>query len=122
VPDLACELNFFSITKYRHICIKGVNFKPDPELLKALNKEASFDKASQEVRTPRRTVYSYEERISIAKTIIKRNGFMTLSDYSNAAGMSRTAASIDLKKISADPASGITTRGSASHKVWIVRK
>ena len=28
-------------TKYRHVCIKGINFKPDAELLKKLNKQAA---------------------------------------------------------------------------------
>ena len=27
--------------KYRHVCIKGINFKPDPELLKEMNREAN---------------------------------------------------------------------------------
>ena len=30
-------------TKYRHVCIKGINFKPDAELLKEMNHEATFD-------------------------------------------------------------------------------
>ena len=28
-------------TKYRHVCIKDINFKPDPELLKEMNRELS---------------------------------------------------------------------------------
>ena len=106
-------------TKYRHVCIKGINFKPDPKLLQALNKEASFERGEAEVQVPQKTKLTREERITRAKAIIQKNGFMTLYDYANATHQSRSVASKDLRKIVADPTSGITTRGSHSHKVWI---
>ena len=31
-------------TKNRHVCIKGINFKPDAKLLTEMNKETTFDK------------------------------------------------------------------------------
>jgi len=108
-------------TKYRHVCIKGVNFKPDPKLLQALNKEARFERSEADVQVPQKTKLSREERIARAKTIIEKNGFMTLYDYANATHQSRSVASKDLRQIVADPTSGITTRGSHSHKVWIVK-
>ena len=108
-------------TKYRHVCIKGINFKPDPKLLQALNKEATFERGETDVQVPKKTKLSLEERISRAKAIIAKNGFMTLYDYANATSQSRSVASKDLRKIVADPTSGITTRGSHSHKVWIIR-
>ena len=107
-------------TKYRHVCIKGINFKPDPKLLKALNKEASFERSEVNVQVPQKTKLSREERIVKAKAIIAKNGFMTLYDYANATHQSRSVASKDLRQIVADANSGITTRGSHSHKVWIV--
>ena len=106
-------------TKYRHVCIKGINFKPDPKLLQALNKEASFERSEAEVQVPQKTKLTREERITRAKAIIEKNGFMTLYDYANATHQSRSVASKDLRQIVADPTSGITTRGSHSHKVWI---
>ena len=106
-------------TKYRHVCIKGINFKPDPKLLQALNKEATFERGEAEVQVPQKTKLTREERITRAKAIIQKNGFMTLYDYANATHQSRSVASKDLRQIVADPTSGITTRGSHSHKVWI---
>jgi hypothetical protein len=47
---------------------------------------------------------------------------MTLTDYALATNQSRAAASNDLKQLVADADSGITTRGSHSHKVWIATK
>ena len=106
-------------TKYRHVCIKGINFKPDPKLLQALNKEATFERGEIDVQVPQKTKLSLEERLERAKAIIEKNGFMTLYDYANATHQSRSVASKDLRKIVADSTSGITTRGSHSHKVWI---
>ena len=106
-------------TKYRHVCIKGINFKPDPKLLQALNKEATFERGEADVQVPQKTKLSREERIARAKAIIAKNGFMTLYDYANATHQSRSVASKDLRQIVSDPTSGITTRGSHSHKVWI---
>jgi len=106
-------------TKYRHVCIKGINFKPDQKLLQALNKEATFERGEADVQVPQKTMLSREERLARAKAIIEKNGFMTLYDYANATRQSRSVASKDLRQIVADPTSGITTRGSHSHKVWI---
>ena len=107
-------------TKYRHVCIKGINFKPDAELLTEMNHEATFDKTETEVVVPKKGALSRSKRLAKAKATIKKNGYMTLSDYVQATGLSRTAASLDLKSIVADPTSGITTRGSHSHKVWVL--
>lgn len=106
-------------TKYRHVCIKGINFKPDPKLLQALNKEATFERGEADVQVPQKTKLTREERLAKAKAIIANNGFMTLYDYANATRQSRSVASKDLRQIVADPNSGITTRGTHSHKVWI---
>ena len=108
-------------TKYRHICIKGINFKPDPKLLQALNKEATFERGEADVQVPQKTKLSREERLAKAKAIIEKNGFMTLYDYANATHQSRSVASKDLRQIVAEPNSGITTRGSHSHKVWVAK-
>ncbi len=109
-------------TKYRHICIKGINFKPDPQLLKELNRQTDFDRTQSGVIVPKKSKLSDEERLAKAQALIKKNGFMTLSDYAKATGMCRTVASKDLKRMVDDVTSGITTRGAHSHKVWIASK
>ena len=109
-------------TKYRHVCIKGINFKPDPKLLQALNKEATFERGEADVQVPQKTKLSREERLAKAKAIIEKNGFMTLYDYANATNQSRSVASKDLRQIVTDPNSGITTRDSHSHKIWIAKE
>lgn len=109
-------------TKYRHICIKEIKFKPDAELLADMNSETTFDRVVTDVVVPKKGRMSREERIARALDIIDRNGFMTLSDYVVATGLSRTGASLDLKALVADPTSGLAVRGSHSHKVWVRRQ
>ena len=46
---------------------------------------------------------------------------MTLYDYAHATHQSRSVASKDLRQIVAHSTSGITIRGSHSHKVWIAK-
>ena len=108
-------------TSYRHVCIKSINFKPDPQLIEQMNKEATFERAETGVIVPRKTSESRNERIRKALSIIDRQGYMTLTDYAIATSQSRSVASKDLKHLVSDPTSGITTRGSHSHKVWIRR-
>lgn len=106
-------------TKYRHICIKGINFRPDPALLAELNQITTFERVESEVKVPSKGKFSREERLAKALAIIDKNGYMTLADYTVATGLCRSSASTDLKVLTADPTSGITSRGSHSHKLWV---
>ena len=106
-------------TKYRHVCIKGINFKPDPKLLELMNQEATFERAETDVLVPRKPNDSRDKRISKALAVIDKQGYMTLSDYAIATSQTRSSASKDLRQLVSDPTTGITTRGSHSHKVWI---
>jgi hypothetical protein len=108
--------------KYRHVCIKGINFKPDPDLLKEMNRLASFENAGADIVAPRESIYSYEERQAKARAIIDKQGFMTLSDYADATGQSKTGASRDLKRLVADASTGIVAHGDYSHKIWVKSK
>ena len=86
-----------------------------------MNQEATFERGEADVQVPQKTKFSLEERLAKAKAVIEKNGFMTLYDYANATNQSRSVASKDLRQIVADPNSGITTRGTHSHKVWIAK-
>ena len=87
-----------------------------------MNKQATFDRVETDVVVPRKVQFSREDRLAKAKAIIGKYGYMTLGDYAVATGQSRAVASKDLKQLVADASSGITTRGSHSHKVWILAK
>lgn len=47
---------------------------------------------------------------------------MRLGDYYRLVGLSRTAASLELRKWARDVATGITSEGSYSAKVYVLKK
>lgn len=106
-------------TSHRHVRIKKVNFKPDAKLIAEMNRISNFERATPEVITPNKEMYSLKERIVMALDIIKEKGYMTLTDYTSATKQSRSGASNDLKRIVASPDSPIGVQGSHSHKVWV---
>lgn len=106
-------------TKNRNICIKGINFKPDPKLLSDLNRNTKFERVMPGVKTPRKNTLTRSERIEKALEIINEKGFMTLSDYSFATRQNKSNASKDLSEITDDPTSGIASSGKSPHKVWV---
>ena len=108
--------------KYRHVRIKSINFKPDPELLKEMNRQTTFNRVGVDVELPKTSPYTREERLVRAKMIISTYGYMTLTDYAIETRQSKSAASKDLKEMVTDPDSGIVCRGTGSHKIWIERK
>ena len=104
--------------EYRHVCVKGINFRPDPDLLREMNDNNTFKCVEVDVEVEK-CKYSREERLAIAKEIIDRYGYLTLKEYARATGQCRSAASKDLGLFSSEVKYGITTRGRHSHKVWV---
>ena len=109
---------------YRKVGVKDINFKASPELLKSVKHETDRDleRDMGGVNVIRKQLYSREERIARALEVIEANGLITLSDYAYINNLSRTAASLELKEITADRTSPIDSMGSGSHKVWVKRK
>jgi predicted histone-like DNA-binding protein len=106
-------------TNYRHVKVKGVNFKVDKKLIKEINRENSFERVSG--NTVSRSPYSIEERLQRAVQHIDKHGFITLQDYANLNRLSRSSASRELSKFVSDPTSGIQAKGAGSHKVWVCK-
>ena len=109
---------------YRKVGVKDINFKASPEFLKSVKHETDRDleRDMGGVKVIRKQLYSREERIARALEVIEANGLITLSDYAYINNLSRTAASLELKEITADRNSPIGSMGSGSHKVWVKRK
>lgn len=108
---------------YRKVGVKNVNFKSDPKFVKQVKLETDRDleRDMAGVKQIRKEVYTQEERIARAMEVIERDGFITLADYASINNMSHTAASQELRKVTADAHSPIDWRGSRSHKVWVKR-
>lgn len=107
-------------TKYHHVKVKGVNFKVDKKLIKAINKENTFERTSSNAVS--RSPYTPEERQQRALQHINKHSFITLQDYANLNHLSRSAASRELSKLTSSPTSPIASNGAGSHKFWVRRK
>lgn len=109
--------------KYRKVGVKNVNFNSSPEFVKAVKMETDCDleRDMGGVKVIRKQLYSKEERIARALSVLEKNAVITLGDYAYINDMSRTAASLELKEITEDPTSPIRSIGRGSHKVWVKR-
>ena len=110
--------------KYRKVGVKNVNFNSSPEFVKAVKMETDCDleREMSGVKVIRKQLYSKEERIARALEVIEKNGVLTLGDYASVNNLSRTSASMELKKLTNDKTSPIDSLGRGSHKVWVKRK
>lgn len=108
---------------YRKVGVKNINFKASPELIKEVRllTNSDLERDMGGVKVIKRELYSKEERINHALKAIHENGFITLTDYAVINHVSRTAASIELKKLTEDATSPITSKGKGTHKVWVKR-
>lgn len=109
---------------YRKVGVRDVNFKASPDFIKSVKQAADRDleRDMGGVKLILKKKYTREERIARALDVIDENGFIGLTDYAYINNLSRTAASMELKKITADRNSPIGSMGSGSHKVWVKRK
>ena len=108
-----------SKTKYRHVKVKGINFKVDKKLVDGINRENTFERTSGNPVSS--SPYSSEERQQRALQHIDKHGFITLQDYANLNRLSRASASRELSRLVANPSSPITCKGAGSHKIWLRR-
>lgn len=104
---------------YRHVRIKDVNFKADPNLLAALNKEAVFVRSEPGVVSIAEQRHTREERIQLALDHISEHGFISLTDYVRITGLGRTSASEELRSFESAPDIPIKGSGQPPHKVWV---
>ena len=102
--------------------VKDINFKTSPEMLHELRKETKFERVMTGARVLKKNLYTLEQRIENALAIIDDKGHITLGEYAQVNNLSRTTASNELAKITADPTMPIDYTGQASHKIWIRRK
>lgn len=104
---------------YRKVGVKGMNFKMAPNLLKRLKIETDLERCESEVTQIVKSHYTEEERIHRALDVIKQHGFINLQTYANINELKRTAASEDLRRITARENPPLMSVGNGTHKVWI---
>ena len=104
----------------KSIMVNGVSYRADNNLINATDRKCTLERGG--VSRLRKSKYSLEERIQKARDFLEKNKFMRVPDYVRLTGLSRTSASIELRKLEADPSSGITSRGIRSQKYYVLRQ
>ena len=107
---------------YRRVGVKDLNFKISPKLIRDLQMNTRFERMMAGARELKKNLYTLEQRIENALAIIDEKGHITLGEYAKVNNLSRTTASKELAKITADHTMPIDYTGQASHKIWIRRK
>lgn len=109
------------LTTGRNIKLKSVNFRPDAALLHKAERGMVLERASESMGRNHPTT-SIEQRAAMARQYIADHGFMRVADYASLTGLSRSVASIELRKLASDEASGITSSGSRAGKIYVGRE
>ncbi len=104
---------------YRKVTVKDVNYKASPELIKYLKRETDLERDMGGVSRLYKKKYPLEERIKRGLEWLEKNTFFTLQDYANMNNLSRTTASLELKKLTHGIDAPFDYIGRGSHKVWI---
>lgn len=104
----------------RSLHVTGVSFRADKGLVRTLDSKCRLEKGA--VSRIQRSKYTEEQRLDKAKAFLREHTVMRLGDYYRLVGLSRTAASLELRKWERDVATGITSEGSYSAKVYVLRK
>lgn len=99
------------------LCLNGVNFRADKTLIKKARKNCKL-KREGTVRI-HRSPYSKEERLALALKYLEEHGAMKVVNYVELTGLSRTAATMELKEFRQDLSSGIGFIGRGSAKVYV---
>lgn len=107
---------------YRHVSVRGINFKADAPMVRKLRDNMSLERKKHGVSGLRQSRYTLDERVEMAMRVIDSRGFITLMDYAALGGLSRAAASRELKMICEAPGFPIMASGMASHKIWVRRR
>ena len=105
---------------YRHVKMKSLNFRPDEEIMRKLRRETELTRTEGGVVQVTKERYTKEERLLRAINHIKQHGFITLTEYANMNGLSRSVASRELKAFTNDPFCLIKAKGVAPHKTWTI--
>ena len=101
------------------IVVKGVSYRADNDLIRETRRKCILERGGESrLRKPKAP---QEERVAMARKYLERHRIMRVNDYAQLTGLSKTTASMELRKIVLDPASGITYEGWRSQKIYILR-
>lgn len=103
------------------VSIGDILFRADPTLVKDARRESQLERIMPRKKNSDASAPTAEERERIAREYLAKNPWMGVKDYARLCHLSHTGASLELRAIAARPDSFLDTRGSGSHKVYILR-
>ena len=104
----------------RSLHVTGVSFRADKQLVRQLDSNCNLEKGP--VSRIRKSKYTEAERLEKAREFLRKHTVMRLDDYYRLVGLSRTTASLELRKWAWKQDTGIISKGSYSAKVYLLRK
>lgn len=102
--------------------VSRLNLKVDSGFMSELREEAQFTKTNSEIVSVKTSKGHIEEHLELALQWLGNRPFITLQDYANITGVSTSTDSRELKQITDNPESAITTEGKGNRKVWVKAK
>ncbi len=103
----------------KSIEVKGVSYRADKELVRDTALRCTLERGG--VSRLKKSEFTLEERIQKARDFLGKNMFMRAPDYAQLTGLSRSAATQELRRLERDPSTGITSRGKNSQKYYVLR-
>lgn len=98
--------------------VGNVNFRPEKELLNAINAQCDLERSPLEQRR-KPSPYTKEERLAKALAHLGSHAVMTVREYAEMTGLARTTAAMELRAFASTPGSGLAASGSGPKKVYV---
>lgn len=97
--------------------VKRIKLTTNRRLLAEINQRCHFERAGESLL--RTSKYTCEERLQLAHQYLETHPYMRVADYVAMTGLSKSAASIELKAFRQDPNSGITSTGHRASLLYV---
>jgi len=111
------------VTTGRNVRLKTVNFRPDKRLMRDVGGGMELVKLDDSaVSGARKVATTVGERASMARQYLAERGYMRVADYASLTRLSYSTAAKELRLLSEDASSGITSRGSGAGKIYVASK
>lgn len=99
--------------------VNGVHYHADKKLVKAVRSQCTFERGKQ--HRIKHSPYTLEERISRAIAYIEENGYIRTRDYAELNELSLSTATVELRKVRKEEASGIRAIGRGNGLIYVKR-
>lgn len=99
--------------------VKGVHYRVDAKLIKSVRAQCTLERGEQS--RIKRSPYTLEERLARAVQYIGEHGYMRTRDYAELNGLSHSVATVELRRVRKDEASGIQAIGRGSTLIYVKR-